>query len=156
MPSPTADPQRVAVYIRTTRTEPGWHGFSVYGQRLAINHYINMRGLAVVAEYIDESGDSAHRPAWHRLVAAAQAGRFDALLVFHPARISRDKFVVNHYMKHLRSLGVAVVPVAAVDQLPEIVAEVRGWFTVPEAVRDLVDAEGRLAVIKQAAGSVTR
>ena len=156
MPTPIADPQRVAVYIRTTRTDPGGHGFSVYSQRLAINHYIMAHGLALVAEYIDESGATAHRPQWHRLIAAAQADRFDALLVLHAARISRDAFVVNHYMKYLGSLGIAVTPVTTVDQLPEIVEEVRGWFVVQEALRDLEDAEERLAAIKQAAGSVVR
>jgi DNA invertase Pin-like site-specific DNA recombinase len=158
MPRATADAQRVAIYIRTTRTDRGGHGFSVYGQRLAINAYIKMHGdgFAVDAEYIDESGASAHRPEWHRLVTASQAGLFDALLVLHSSRISRDEFVLKHYMKHFLDLGVAVVPVASADQLPETVDEVRGWFALQAALRELDGADesfDRLVdVLRRAAG----
>jgi DNA invertase Pin-like site-specific DNA recombinase len=136
LPTPTADPERATrravIYLRATR-EDGPCVFSLDGQRLAITAYVAASGdLHVVDEYVDRAESGGRRPAWHRLITAGIADRFDVVLVFHTSRISRAPLVATHYTRLLcDELGIAVVSVA---ELADPVAYLKG--AVPERGRE--------------------
>ena len=87
-PSRTAAP-RVALYARVSTLNQGQDT----GLQLEeLRQVAAQRGWTVSAEYVDEgvSGTKTTRPALDRMLADAQAGRFDLLAVWKLDRLGRS------------------------------------------------------------------
>jgi site-specific DNA recombinase len=85
--------QLAAIYIRVSSREQV-EGYSLDAQRRACAAFCGDRGYNVVATYADE-GVSAHtdviakRPAFARMLADAEAGRFNVVVVHKMDRFAR-------------------------------------------------------------------
>jgi len=88
-----AEPPRAALYARSAAEAQGAPR-AVDRQLDALRAYCRTNGLAVVAEYADPalSGLSpmARRPAGRQVLADAEAGRFDVLVVDDASRLARS------------------------------------------------------------------
>src|SRR5581483_7736289 len=72
------------------------------------------RGWQPVGEYVDEarrasSDDIAKRPAFQRLLADMQRGRFDIVVVHENSRLARNQLVFQQFLKVCRESGVRLV-----------------------------------------------
>jgi len=83
--------RRAVAYVRESTEEQG-KGFSPEGQRQAIAAYACEHGFALIDEYMDlESGRGVEkRDDFQRLIGDAGAHKFDAVLIFHTSRGSRE------------------------------------------------------------------
>jgi site-specific DNA recombinase len=82
---------RAAIYARVS-TEEQTRGHSITDQVAACRRIAQARGWSVADEYLDEGesgGSFAKRTAWRRLMAAAEARRFDVLICDRIDRFSR-------------------------------------------------------------------
>jgi site-specific DNA recombinase len=82
---------RAAIYARVS-TEEQTRGYSITDQVAACRRISQARGWTVADEYLDEGesgGSFAKRTAWRRLMAAAEARRFDVLICDRIDRFSR-------------------------------------------------------------------
>lgn len=79
-------------------------------QRSKCEQYIRESGFDLVGSYTDEgiSGLTLNRPAIDRLRADAAAGKFDRIVVFDLARISRNAHAVRLFMDEMQSHGISV------------------------------------------------
>ena len=85
--------KKVAIYVRVRTEEQAKEGASLEAQRDYLRLWAEREGWQFVAEYADEgkSGkDIAHRPALQTALQDGQGGRWDALLVYHNDRLSRN------------------------------------------------------------------
>ena len=85
---------------------------SLGDQRLEVSRYAEEHGYHVIREYVDDaiSGTSAEeRPDFQRMIADAQAGDFQAVIVWNSDRFSRgDVTETEHYRYLPRQAGVSV------------------------------------------------
>lgn len=108
-----------ALYIRVS-TSDQVDGYSLDAQRHAGRIFARSRSYDVVAEYADE-GLSAHtdnlakRPAFSRLLADAEAGRFEIIVVHKMDRFTRKLRVLLECVERLRRAKVTVVSVSEPD-----------------------------------------
>lgn len=88
---------------------------SIGDQRLEVSRYAEENNYRVVDEYVDDaiSGTSAEeRPAFQRMIADAEAGLFEAVIVWNSDRFSRgDVTETEHYRYLLRKANVKVLSV---------------------------------------------
>ena len=88
---------------------------SIADQRNEIRRWAERNGYEVIEEYIDDavSGTSADsRPAFQRMIADAEGGGFQAVIVWNSDRFSRaDVTETEHYRYLLRKAGVTIVSV---------------------------------------------
>jgi site-specific DNA recombinase len=85
--------KKVAIYVRVSTEEQAKEGASLEAQRDYLRLWAEREGWQFVAEYADEgkSGkDIAHRLALQKALQDARGGRWDALLVYHNDRLSRN------------------------------------------------------------------
>jgi len=112
--SPLATPH-AAIYVRVSSKEQV-EGYSLDAQRRACRDFCAGRNYTVVAEYADE-GASAHtdnlakRPAFSRLLADAEAGRFSVIVVHKMDRFARKLRVALECLEQLGRAHVGVVSV---------------------------------------------
>jgi site-specific DNA recombinase len=87
---PAPGPRRVAIYLRRS-TDDEHQPFSIDAQETALTSYVKSQpGWTLTATYSDDaSGASTSRPELQRALRAAQAGRYDVLLVYRVDRFSR-------------------------------------------------------------------
>lgn len=88
---------------------------SIQNQKALLLHYAAERGWEVYDIYCDEdySGADALRPGFNRMLAAAQAGRFQIILCKSQSRFTRDMELVEKYIHGLLPLwGVRFIAVA--------------------------------------------
>ena len=106
----TAGTRRIAVYLRRS-TNDGHQPFSISAQEAALHSYIaSQPGCTLVAKYADDaSGATTRRPDLQRLLTAAQAGLFDAVLVVRVDRCSRRRADLLGLLAHLDDCGVAFI-----------------------------------------------
>jgi len=96
-------PARVALYARVSTaeqtTEPQLH---------ALRQYASARGLAVIAEHVDEaiSGTRERRPGLDALLAAARRRTIDAVVVVKLDRLGRSLAHLLAVLGELEALGV--------------------------------------------------
>jgi DNA invertase Pin-like site-specific DNA recombinase len=105
----TASP-RVALYARVSTLHQGQDT----GLQLdELRQVSAQRGWAIVAEYVDEgvSGAKVSRPQLDKMLADAQAGRFDLLAVWKLDRLGRS---LQHLLQILDQLACAGVGFAAI------------------------------------------
>ena len=68
---------------------------SIERQQLQVQRHARENGFEIVQEYTDEglSGTTDKRPAFQRMIADAQAGRFTHLLIAHTNQLARQDLV---------------------------------------------------------------
>lgn len=99
---------RVALYARVSTTN---HGQDVGLQVDELRQAATQRGWSVAGEYVDDgiSGSKASRPALDRMLADAQAGRFDVVAVWKLDRLARSVIHLLSMTEALREWGVGLV-----------------------------------------------
>src|SRR5207244_3013422 len=113
---PTTPQPRAALYVRVSSKEQV-EGYSLDAQRRACRDFSTLRGYTVVAEYSDE-GISAHtdniakRPDFARMLAEAEAGHFNVIVVRKMDRFARKLRVALECLERLGKSQVGVVSVA--------------------------------------------
>ena len=84
---------RIAIYIRVSTLDQARDGYGLAAQRRALEAWAEAHGYTIVCVYEDAgiSGrDIAHRPAMQELLADADAGRYDIILVWSLSRLTRS------------------------------------------------------------------
>ena len=96
---------RVAIYARVSTVG---HGQDVGLQLEELRQVAAQRGWTPYQEYVDEgiSGMKNSRPALDRMMADAQAGRFDIVMVWRLDRLGRDLPHLLHLIDTLTGYGV--------------------------------------------------
>src|SRR5215211_413982 len=108
-----------AIYVRVSSKEQV-EGYSLDAQRRACRDFCEARGYTIVADYADE-GVSAHtdnlakRPAFSRMLADAEAGRFGVIVVHKMDRFARKLRVALECLERLGKAHVGVVSVSEPD-----------------------------------------
>src|SRR5262249_41868766 len=108
-----ARPQRVAIYARVSTIDQNPNL-----QLDELSRYAGVRGLQLVATYVDQgvSGAKSQRPQLGALMAAAKRRQFDALLVWKLDRLARSVRHLTTLAGELEALGIdLVVPGQAID-----------------------------------------
>ena len=99
---------RAVLYIRIATNSNNTNEIDT--QRSKCEQHIKESGCDLVGSYVDEgaSGLSLNHPALDRLRADAAAGKFDKIVVFDLARISRNAHAVRLFMDEMRAHGITV------------------------------------------------
>lgn len=101
------------IYLRVSSREQ-IDGYSLDAQERAARAYAEQRGWTVVEVYTDpgKSGKSAEtRPGFRRMIADAEAHRFDAIIVHKLDRFSRSIVDILIYLERLRKSDVSFASV---------------------------------------------
>lgn len=101
---------RYATYSRCSNDDQAHKDFSTIDVQRALNEqYVQAKGGRLAGGYQDEgiSGTTLARPGWKRMLADAQAGLFDAVVITYMSRLGRgDTCTVAEYL--LKEAGVKV------------------------------------------------
>ena len=108
--------KRAAFYVRVS-SEEQVEGFSLDAQERAIADYCRDHGYEIVARYRDEgksarTDDLRKRPAFRQMLADAEAGRFDILIVHKLDRFARNLRVTLETLDRLERAGVGFVSIS--------------------------------------------
>lgn len=105
-PRPAAP--RVALYARVSTVG---HGQDVGLQVDELRQAAAQRGWTITSEYVDDgvSGTKASRPALDRMMADAQGGRFDIVVVWKLDRLARSVIHLLDMTESWREWGVGLV-----------------------------------------------
>ena len=106
----TDRPLRAALYARVSTSN---HGQDVGLQLDELRQVAAQRGWRIVDEFVDEgiSGAKDSRPALDRMMAAAQAGRMDVVMIWKLDRLGRS---LRNLLVIIESLSVAGVGLTSV------------------------------------------
>ena len=106
----TRKPTRVALYARTPTADKGQ---DIGLQTDELTALAAQRGWNVVRTYEDEglSGSKTTRPGLDAMLADAQAGRFDVVVVFKLDRLGRSTSHLLHVLDLLKGWGVGFTSV---------------------------------------------
>ncbi len=112
----TSGLSRAAVYHRVS-SEEQVEGYSLDAQQRATQAYCEAHDWEVVREYRDEgksawTDDLAKRPAFARMIADAEAGRLDVVVVHKLDRFSRNLMVTLETLHRLKASGVGFVSIS--------------------------------------------
>jgi site-specific DNA recombinase len=112
---------RGAWYGRLSTKDKQDPTLSFPSQRLECERKANELAIELVCDFTDqETGRRDDRRAWSELIAEARGRdtrRFDAVVIYHTSRLSRDLFHALAYERELKRLGVQVYyALAAGDQ----------------------------------------
>lgn len=108
------DNVRVAIYTRVSKEEQAETGYSLAAQQNACREFCESRGWTITEVY-EDGGFSAkddHRPAFQRLMADAQAGKFNTVLIHKLDRFSRSIEHTFSYFKLLSANEIALTSVS--------------------------------------------
>ena len=123
---------RAAIYARYSAGS-GQTDQSIEGQVRECTHFIEGRGLDLVATYADRhiTGRTDRRPEFQRMIADAESGAFDVVVVYTTDRFSRDKYDSAIYKRKLKNCGVRIL--YAAENIPDgpegilLEALMEGW-----------------------------
>jgi DNA invertase Pin-like site-specific DNA recombinase len=106
---------RAAAYRRVS-SEEQVEGYSLDAQTRAIRLYCESHGWSILHEYSDEgksarTDDLGKRPAFARMLADAEAGRFDVIVVHKLDLFARNLRVTLETLERLDRAGVAFVSI---------------------------------------------
>jgi DNA invertase Pin-like site-specific DNA recombinase len=123
---------KIAFYARVS-TE----GQDPEGQLLALRSHAAQRGWEIVEEFVDRgfSGAKDRRPALDRLIKAAWAGRFQAVLVWRFDRFARSVKHLITALETFRSLNIAFISLQ--EQLDTSTPLGQAMFTIIGAMAQL-------------------
>jgi len=101
---------RAVAYIRVS-SEEQLDGHSLEAQQRAIRLFCDARGYTVVKTYEERgrSGKTAHRPEFQAMIAAAERGAFDVIVVHKLDRFSRSLLDTLTYLGRLDKVHVSFV-----------------------------------------------
>jgi site-specific DNA recombinase len=107
---------RVAGYIRVS-SEEQTENYSLSAQERAIRFYCQAHDWDLIAIYADEgksawSDDPSSRPQFAAMLADAELGKFDVVIVHKLDRFARNLNVATHTLKTLREIEVSFVSVS--------------------------------------------
>ncbi|OKH63727.1 recombinase [Mycobacterium sp. SWH-M3] len=112
MDATTAPARRAALYLRISRDLTG-EGLAVERQRELCQQIVNLRGWTVVDEFVDNSISASdarkNRPGYDALVAAYDAGAFDALVCYDMDRLTRQPRQMEDWLDAAEKNGLALV-----------------------------------------------
>lgn len=111
---------RAALYLRLSKEDAdkiqkGDDSASIQNQRLLLTEYAREHGFQIAEVYCDddESGLYDDRPGFGRMLADAEAGRFEIILAKTQARFSRNMEHVEKYLHHeLPNMGIRFIGAA--------------------------------------------
>ncbi len=111
--NPEALPKRVAVYLRVS-SEEQVAGYSLPAQERAAETHCASNGWTIVATYRDEgvsarTDDERKRPEFARLMADAEARRFDVVVVHKLDRFARNRRLAFDALHRLGKNGIGFV-----------------------------------------------
>ncbi len=114
--TPPAGTKRVGMYFRVSGKEQ-LQGYSLDAQVRAIEAYCAQQRWEIVARYPEPArsarkDNEATRPAFKQLLADAEAGRFDVVVVHKLDRFARNRRVAFDAFHQLGTSGVGFVSVA--------------------------------------------
>ena len=112
-PTPT---KRAAIYVRVS-SEEQVAGYSLGAQERAVEAFCRQHGWEIVARHRDEgrsarTDDANKRPGFRRLMADAEARRFDVVIVHKLDRFARNRRVAFDAFHKLGTAGVGFVSIA--------------------------------------------
>src|SRR4051812_24734766 len=114
-------PIRYAIYLRCSSDDQAKGDFTTIDTQREINtHYIVEQGGVLIGEYSDEgkTGTNLNRTGWKRLLADAQAGMFDTVVVTYMSRLGRgDACTVAEWNLKDASVRVEMVKEKFTDDL---------------------------------------
>ena len=100
--------ERAAIYCRLSEEDKGKGSAendsnSIQNQRALLTEYAHSQGWEIYEIYIDDdySGADRSRPAFKRMLHAAEENRFDIILCKTQSRFSRELEVVERYINRL-------------------------------------------------------
>jgi len=102
-----------AVYCRVSTDRQAEEGVSLDVQRLACLDYAEAQGWTIQAVYIDDESSYAPRAEYTRMLNAAIAEEFNALLVYDFSRFGRDIAQSPADVARLELLGIKVISVTS-------------------------------------------
>jgi DNA invertase Pin-like site-specific DNA recombinase len=108
---------RAAVYCRVSRDQGG-EGLGVARQEADCRAWCEQRGWPVAEAFVDNDVSAysgKRRPAFERMVDGIKAGRFDAIVVWHPDRLTRSTKELEGIIDLVEATGAAVGTVTAGD-----------------------------------------
>lgn len=112
MDATTALTRRAALYLRISRDLTG-EGLAVERQRELCQEIVKQRGWTVVDEFVDNSISASdarkNRPGYDALVAAYEAGEFDALVCYDMDRLTRQPRQMEDWLDAAEKKGLALV-----------------------------------------------
>ena len=113
MDATTAPTRRAALYLRISRDLTG-EGLAVERQRELCEQIVRLRGWTVVGEpFVDNSISASdarkNRPGYDALVAAYEAGEFDALVCYDMDRLTRQPRQMEDWLDAAEKNGLALV-----------------------------------------------
>jgi site-specific DNA recombinase len=125
---------RTAIYARYSSENQ--RPESIEDQIAACRRFAAQRGFVVLEDHLyadqAQSGMRKDRPGLTALVAAAQGGLFEGLLVDDLSRLARDNYLLLSVLAELRFAGVRVVSVAegldSQDEEATLGIQIRGIF----------------------------
>ncbi len=95
---------KIGIYMRLSRDdEKASESMSIEHQRIILTKYVEDNGGTVVDEYVDDgySGTNFDRPGVKRLLADAQTGRIDTIIVKDLSRFGRNYIQVGQYIDYI-------------------------------------------------------
>ena len=103
--------QRAVAYARFSSEMQ--RGESIDAQLRAIQKYCDEHDLVLLATYVDKaiSGTSDNRPEFQRMIADADNGTFDVVIVHKLDRFARNRYDSAIYKNHLKKRGIRLISV---------------------------------------------
>jgi site-specific DNA recombinase len=103
---------RAAIYARYSSDKQ--RESSIEDQERNCRGFAAREGWTLIARFADEatSGATRSRPGYLRMLAAAEQGGFDVLLVDDLSRLSRDDVEMKQVIRRFRFRGVRIVGVS--------------------------------------------
>lgn len=103
--------KKVVLYMRyssANQTEQ-----SIEGQDRVCTEYCTRNGMVIIERYIDRarsaSHDTAKRTEFLRMIADAEKGKFEAIVVYKLDRFARNRYDSAIYKKKLKDVGVQLI-----------------------------------------------
>src|SRR5215211_8488687 len=111
-----ATTRRAALYYRVS-SEEQVEGYSLDAQSRAAALYAEANGWTLVGDYPEEgksawTDDLAKRPKFSEMLADAEAGAFDVLIVHKLNRFARNLRVTLETLQRLEKVGVGFVSIS--------------------------------------------
>ena len=95
---------KIGIYMRLSRDDDkAGESMSIENQRVILRKYVSEHGGVIVDEYIDDgwSGTNFERPDVKRLLADAQTGKIDTIIVKDLSRFGRNYIQVGQYIDYI-------------------------------------------------------
>jgi putative DNA-invertase from lambdoid prophage Rac len=115
------NPRRAAIYLRVSTEDQSYEN-----QHPAVEQVVSTRGLDLVGSYTEQASAVKARPAFDRLMRDAEAGRFDAVVIWALDRLGRSMIGNLNTVLELDRLGVQVISIR------------EPWLDTGSAVRPLL------------------